>query len=129
MARKLKSDKLLFGAALLLIATGVIMVYSASAVIAMEQHKDPYWYLVKQSAWVLVGLCLLPIVMRLDYRHYREPAVIAAVLGLVVAALVAVLILGTPVKGATRWFKVGPIGIQPSELAKIAVIIFTACLI
>ena len=59
MARKLKSDKLLFTATLLLVCTSVVMVYSASAVVAMENHHDPYLYLFKQGAWALAGLCLL----------------------------------------------------------------------
>jgi len=128
MARKLKSDKLLFGATLLLLCTGIVMVYSASAVYAMERLDDPYWFLMKQSAWVLIGLCVLPIVMRLDYRHYREPALIWTILAVVVAALILAL-FGRPVKGATRWIQLGSFGIQPSEFAKIAIIIFTAALL
>lgn len=128
MARKLKSDKLLFGATLLLLCTGIVMVYSASAVYAMERHDDPYWFLIKQAVWVLIGLCILPIVMRLDYRHYREPALIWTLLGVVVCALILVL-FGRPVKGATRWIQLGSFGIQPSEFAKIAIIIFTAALL
>ena len=128
MARKLKSDKLLFGATLLLVCTSVVMVYSASAVLAMERMNEPYYYLVKQGAWVLIGLCLLPIVMRIDYRSYRDPAVIWTALGIVVLALVAVL-FGRPVKGATRWLDIGPLGVQPSELAKLAIIVFTAAVL
>ena len=128
MARKLKSDKLLFGAALLLICTGIVMVYSASAVLAMKKHDDPYFFLAKQAVWVLMGLCLLPIVMRFDYRHYREPAVIWTLLAVSGAALVVVL-FGQRINGATRWLNLGPLGIQPSELAKLSVIIFTAALL
>jgi cell division protein FtsW len=128
MARKLKSDKLLFVATLLLVCTGVVMVYSASAVMAMEKFQRPYWFLLKQLAWALTGLALMPIVMRIDYRHYRQPAVIWTALGVAGVALVAVL-FGTRVNGATRWLGVGPFGIQPSELAKIAIIFFTAALL
>ena len=56
MARKLKSDKLLFTATLLLVCTSVVMVYSASAVVAMENNQDPYLYLFKQGTWALLGL-------------------------------------------------------------------------
>jgi cell division protein FtsW len=128
MARKLKSDKLLFGATLLLICTGIVMVYSASAVLAMEKHNSPYFFLLKQATWVLIGLCLLPIVMRFDYRHYKEPAVIWTVLAIAVGALIVVL-FSRPVNGATRWLGLGAFGVQPSELAKIAIIIFTAALL
>jgi cell division protein FtsW len=128
MARKLKSDKLLFIATLLLVCTGVVMVYSASAVMAMERFQSPYLFLVKQLAWAMMGLALLPIVMRIDYRNYRQPLVIWTALGVAGLALVAVL-FGPRVNGATRWLGVGPLGVQPSELAKIAVIIFMAALL
>ncbi|HSC28319.1 MAG TPA: putative lipid II flippase FtsW, partial [Vicinamibacterales bacterium] len=128
MARKLKSDKLLFTATLLLVCTSVVMVYSASAVLAMERFQEPYYFLFKQVTWVFIGLCLLPIVMKIDYRQYREPAVIWTGLAIVVLALVAVL-FSRPIKGATRWLDVGFLGIQPSELAKLAIIVFIAALL
>ena len=117
MARKLKSDKLLFTAMLLLVCTSIVMVYSASAVI-MTERQSPYLLLFKQAAWVLIGLSLVPIVMRIDYRCYRQPLVIWAGLGIAVAGAVAVL-FSAPVNGASRWLHVGPLGVQPSELAKI----------
>ncbi len=99
MARKLKSDKLLFTATLLLVCTSIVMVYSASAVIAREKWQQPYLLLFKQAAWVLIGLSLVPIVMRIDYRSYRQPLVIWTALGVAAVALVAVL-FSTPVNGA-----------------------------
>jgi len=128
MARKLKSDKLLFTATLLLVCTSVVMVYSASSFVAMEKQNDPYAYLVKQAMWVLLGLCVLPVMMRIDYRTYRQPVVIWTGLAVAAVALIAVL-FGTPRNGATRWLAIGPLGIQPSELAKIVVIIFIAALL
>jgi cell division protein FtsW len=128
MARKLKSDKLLFIATLLLVCTSVVMVWSASAVVAMERNNDPYLFLTKQAMWVLLGLCVVPLVMRIDYRTYRQPIVIWSGLAIVTLGLVAVL-FAEPRNGATRWFAVGSLGIQPSELAKIAVIVFIAALL
>jgi cell division protein FtsW len=128
MARKLKSDKFLFGATLLLLSTSIVMVYSASAMLAMEKYETPYFFLTKQAAWVLVGICVLPIIMRLDYRQYREPVVIWTVLAVVGLTLVAVL-FERPRNGATRWLGLGPLGVQPSELAKLAVILFTAAVL
>lgn len=125
MARKLKSDKLLFIATILLVCTSVVMVYSASAVLAQERFQNPYLFLAKQAAAALVGLCLLPIVMRIDYRSYRQPAIVWTGLGIVAVALVFVL-FGRRVNGAARWLNLGGLGVQPSELAKIAVILFTA---
>jgi cell division protein FtsW len=128
MARKLKSDKVLFTATLLLVCTSVVMVYSASAVVAMENNGDPYLYLFKQVTWALLGLVLVPVMMRIDYRNYRQPAVIWVGLAVVSVALVAVL-FGTPRNGATRWIGFGSLGVQPSELAKIVVIVFMAALL
>ena len=128
MARKLKSDKLLFTATLLLVCTSVVMVYSASAVVAMETNHDPHLSLFKQATWALLGLVLVPVIMRVDYGNYRQPVVIWAGLGLVSLGLVAVL-FAHPVNGANRWLGVGPLGVQPSELAKIVVIFFMAALL
>ena len=128
MARKLKSDKFLFTAMLLLVCTSVVMVYSASAVVAMEKHQQPYLFLFKQAAFVLVGLCLVPVVMRIDYRTYRQPLAIWTALAVAFLLLTAVL-FARPVNGATRWIGIGPLGVQPSELAKLAVIIFIAALL
>jgi cell division protein FtsW len=128
MARKLKSDKLLFTATLVLVCTSVVMVYSASAVWSMERADDQYLFLFKQLTWAVIGLCLLPVIMRIDYRAYREPIVIWTALAIVGLLLVAVL-FGRPVKGATRWLNVGGLGIQPSELAKLAVVLFVAALL
>ena len=129
MARKLKSDKLLFIATLLLVCTSVVMVYSASAVILTERSNTaPYQFLFKQAAWVLIGLSLVPIVMRIDYRCYRQPMIVVLGLGVALVSLVAVLLM-PPINGASRWLGVGPLGVQPSELAKIAVIIFVAALL
>ena len=128
MARKLKSDKLLFTATVLLVCTSVVMVYSASAFIAMENQGDPYLYLFKQATWALLGLALVPVMMRIDYRTYRQPAVIWTGLAVVSIGLVAVL-FGHARNGATRWIGFGSLGVQPSELAKIVVILFTAALL
>ena len=128
MARKLKSDKLLFIATLLLVCTSVVMVYSASAVIAMQDYKNPYLFLFKQGTWALLGLLFVQLVMRIDYHNYRQPTVIWTGLVIVCLGLVAVL-FGTARNGATRWLNLGGLGIQPSELAKICVIVFIAALL
>jgi cell division protein FtsW len=78
--------------------------------------------------WALMGLSLLYVVMRIDYRSYRQPAFIWTCLAIVVLGLVAVL-FRSPVNGARRWFGVGGIGVQPSEVAKLAAIFFIAALL
>jgi cell division protein FtsW len=128
MARKLKSDKFLFMAMFLLVCTSVVMVYSASAVVFAEKNENPYLFLFKQGTWALIGLFFVQLIMRIDYRNYRQPVVIWT--GLVIVGLALILVLfGRPINGATRWLNVGPLGIQPSELAKILVIVFIAALL
>src|SRR3954470_14566580 len=123
MARKLKSDKVLFIATLLLVALSVVMVYSASAPIALERYGRASVFLIKQAMWASLGLALLWVVMKVDYRNYREPVFIWTCLGVAALALVAVL-FSPPVNNARRWFGIAGIGIQPSELAKLSAIFF-----
>jgi cell division protein FtsW len=128
VARKLKSDGVLFTTTVLLVALSVVMVYSASAAVALDKFQRPYLFLIKQGMWAALGLAVLFIVMRIDYRIYREPVFIWSCLGLVTLALVAVL-FSPPVNNARRWFGIAGIGVQPSELAKLAAIFFIAALL
>jgi cell division protein FtsW len=125
VARKLKSDKVLFVTTVLLVGISVVMVYSASAVMAMERYHQPYLFLVKQLMWAALGIALMILVMRVDYRAYRERPFIWAALAAVAAGLVAVL-FGAPVNGARRWLSLLGLGVQPSEFAKLVVIVFVA---
>ncbi|HVS66598.1 MAG TPA: putative lipid II flippase FtsW [Thermoanaerobaculia bacterium] len=127
MARKLDFDKVLFAAVLLLLALGLLMVYSASVAVSAGDagfgiSRSPF---VKQLVAACVGLVAMAAAMALDYRLLRRPAVLyAAVLG-VLALLVAVLF--APMLNETRrWLFVGGISIQPSELAKLALVLFLA---
>jgi cell division protein FtsW len=128
MARKLQTDKWLFLATLALVCASVVMVYSASALVAFERYQQPYLFVTKQVLWALLGVALMSIVMRIDYRTYRNERMIWTILAIVGVLLVAVL-FSRPVNGAKRWFAVGGLGIQPSELAKIAAVLFTALML
>lgn len=128
MARKLQSDKWLFLATLALVCVSVVMVYSASAVIALDKFKDPYLFVSKQMMWAALGVVLLAAVMRIDYRTYRSEKAIWAALGVVTFLLVAVLFF-PPVNGSRRWFGFAGFGMQPSELAKLVAILFTAAML
>ena len=90
MARKLKSDKWLFLPVLLLVFSSVVMVFSASNALAMDRFEQPYYYLFRQIAWVILGLCLLLAAMRIDYRYLKQPIVVWTLLGGSLAALCAV---------------------------------------
>jgi cell division protein FtsW len=129
MARKLKSDKWLFTSTLVLVCASLVMVYSASAVIGMEKYgQRPTLFLWKQATFALVGFALIPLLMKVDYRRYRQPLVLWTALGLVSLALVAVL-FGPRINGARRWFGFVGLGVQPSELAKIVVVFFVAAVL
>ncbi|MGE0445338.1 MAG: putative lipid II flippase FtsW [Vicinamibacterales bacterium] len=125
MARKLKSDKVLFTATLLLVCASIVMVWSASAVLAMERFEAPYLFLTRQSLWSVLGLAVMAVAMKVDYRFYRNDTFIWGLLAAVGLMLVAVL-FSSPINGTRRWFGFGGLGIQPSELAKVAAVFFTA---
>lgn len=125
MARTLKSDKVLFTATLLLVCLSVVMVYSASALMALERFHSPYLFLIKQGMWAVLGLAALAVTTRIDYRLYKNDALIWGVLAIVALMLVAVL-FSAPINGTKRWFNMAGLGIQPSELAKLVIIFFTA---
>jgi cell division protein FtsW len=125
MARKLQSDKWLFLAALALVCVSIVMVYSASALVALERYQQPYLFVTRQVLWALLGVAVLSIVMRIDYRVYRDDRFVWTVVAGVMVLLVAVL-FSPPVNGTRRWFGVGGFGVQPSEFAKLATIAFTA---
>lgn len=128
MARTLKSDKVLFWATLLLVGLSVVMVYSASAVQARAEYHFSSYNLLRQLIFALVGLALLLAVMRIDYHEYRRPAVIWTVIGVTVLGLIAVFFF-PPRNHAQRWITFSYISLQPSELAKLAAILFAAALL
>ena len=128
MARKLKSDRVLFTATLLLVCASIVMVYSASALVALERFQQPYLFVTKQALWAVLGLAVLAITMRVDYRTYRNEKFVWALLALVALMLVGVL-FSRPVNGTRRWFSVAGFGVQPSELAKIGCVLFTALIL
>jgi cell division protein FtsW len=123
--RRLESDRWLFGVTLVLCLFGAVMILSASAVTAEQQYGHSYIFLLRQAAWLLLGLSGMFVLMRTDYRKLREPAVIYPVVCLVLLMLVGVFFLDKS-HATHRWIKIGPVNIQPSELAKLAVILYLA---
>lgn len=104
---------------------GIAMVYSAGFYQTINtSDPDPLYYLKKQTFHVLTGLVLMLVFANVDYRIYSKYA--SKILILSVVLLVAVLLIGININGATRWLGIGPIRITPSEISKLAVIIFTA---
>jgi cell division protein FtsW len=122
---RLENDRWLFGVTLALCLFGAVMILSASAVTAEQQYGHSYIFLVRQAAWLLLGLSGMFVLMRTDYRKLREPAVIYPVVCVVLLMLVGTFFLDKS-HATHRWIKFGPVNIQPSELAKLAVILYLA---
>lgn len=125
MAKKLAFDKVLFTTVVVLLAFGLTMVFSASAAATVDGRSGLSPFLVRQAAAAAVGLVAMWLVMHVDYRLLRRPAVLYGALGALAALLVAVL-FQPAINGSRRWLFLGPVSFQPSELAKVAVVVFTA---
>ena len=110
-----------------LVAFGLVMVFSATSASAALGAGDPMTFLVKQGAYALVGLLLLVLASRFDYHRLRSLAPMLLVGSL--ALCIAVLVVAPPINGARRWFLLGPISVQPSEIAKVAVCVWACALL
>ncbi len=125
MARKLVFDRGLFATVLLLTGLGLVMVYSASAAFVREIHQSFNPMFGKQTVAAVLGLAAMMVAMHVDYRNLRRPVVIYGLLFAVLILLTAVLF--TPaMNNARRWFFVGGVSVQPSELAKLVLIPYIA---
>ncbi len=125
MPRRLENDRWLFGVTLALCLLGAVMVFSASAVTADQQYGRSYIFLLRQAVWLVFGLFGMFALMRTDYRRLREPAVVYTAVCVVLLMLVGTFFLDKS-HATHRWIKFGPVGIQPSELAKLAIILYLA---
>ena len=116
----------LFGSILTLTAIGLVMVLSVSSVTGLYAGQSTWFTFQRQLVWSMAGLVAMVLVMRVDYRQWQRSA--NAAVALTMLLLVAVLVpgIGTTAKGATRWIYFGPISFQPSELAKLAMVLFAA---
>jgi cell division protein FtsW len=100
------------------------MIYSSSAILAQRQYGDPLYFVKRQAAWAVIGLAALAVASRLDYRVYRR--ICPILLLVLLTLLIGVLLLGREINGARRWFGMGPILFQPSEPAKLIVMMYVA---
>ena len=110
MPRRLENDRWLFGVTLGLCLLGAVMIFSASAVTAEHEYGHSYFFLLRQSAWLAIGLAGMFVLMRTDYRKLREPAVVYSVLCIVGLMLVGAFFLDKS-HATHRWIRFGPIGI------------------
>jgi cell division protein FtsW len=125
MAKRVSVDSWLFTVTLLLIFIGLVMVFSASAVMAKERYGSGYFFLLRQLGWATAGILAMVLAMRIDYRRYKHPAVVFSLLGATTLLLISVFFLDRA-HHTHRWFHLGPLSFQPSEMAKPALILFLA---
>ncbi|MGH9433929.1 MAG: FtsW/RodA/SpoVE family cell cycle protein, partial [Terriglobia bacterium] len=128
MARRLQSDKILFGTVVALVLFGALMVFSASAVISQQLYGSSYHFLIRQVAGAAIGLTGMVWIMNRDYRRLGHPALVFSLVALLMGLLGCVL-LAARSHNTHRWFHLGPVDFQPSELAKLVVVIFVAYLL
>jgi cell division protein FtsW len=125
MAKRVSVDRWLFTVTMLLVFVGLVMVFSASAVMARERFGSEYAFLSKQLMWAAAGLAAMVVAMRVDYRRYKHPALVFSLLGLTTLLLISVFFLDRS-HNTHRWIHWGGFSLQPSELAKPVLILFLA---
>lgn len=110
----------------LFLCLGTIMIYSSSGVYAMHELGDKAYFLTRHLAFLLIGLVAALAVMAIDYRNLRPWAKPLIIISVILLVLVLVPGIGKASYGARRWFKIGMLSFQPSELAKLAMLIYMA---
>ena len=125
MPRSLQPDRKLFGVTLALCFIGVVMVFSASAITAKQLYGNGYVFLERQLVWLAIGLFGMIRLMNFDYRKLREPRIIYPSIAVILLLLIGVLFLDRT-HATHRWIHAGPISLQPSEFAKLVVILYLA---
>ena len=120
-------DRVLCGTVLMLVGFGMVMVFSSGAVFAAKKYGDSTYFLKREVIYAVAGLLAMSLALRTDYSIYRRLAY--PLLGVSILTLVAVLKIGARAGGAIRWFRLGPLSFQPSELAKLALAVYLATLL
>jgi cell division protein FtsW len=125
MAKRVSVDRWMFTVTTILVFIGLVMIFSSSAVMAKERFGSAYEFLFKQLIWAVAGLIAMVIAMKVDYKHLQQPALVFISLGFTTLLLISVFFLDRA-HGTHRWFHLGPVSLQPSEMAKPALILFLA---
>jgi cell division protein FtsW len=125
VAKRVSVDRWIFGVTLVLVFLGLIMIFSASAVMANEKFGSAYYFLLRQIAYATAGLGAMFVMMNVDYKRLKHPAVVFSFVGITTVLLVAVFFLDTS-HNTHRWLRFGGFSMQPSELAKPALILYLA---
>ncbi len=111
----------------ILTAIGILMIYSSSAIPALKKMNDLFFFLKRQVIWAVIGIVMMIIVSRIDYKNWDR--LFLPMFGLTILLLIFVLVMGKEVNGARRWLRLGILSFQPAELAKLTIIIYMARII
>lgn len=126
MAKRVGVDKWLFGVVLLLVLFGLVMVFSASAVMAQARYGSPYTFVIHQAGWAVLGLIALFLLMQVDYRRFNNPRIVFPAVAITMLLLVGVFAVHDS-HHTHRWFRFGGFfTFQPSEIAKPVMVLFLA---
>jgi cell division protein FtsW len=125
-AEAIHYDQILQTTALTLAGLGLVIVFSASNIMAQSQYGDAYYFVKRQFMYGLVGLGAMWLGRRIDYHNYKRYAYHILFICLVGLVLVFIPGIGAKVRGAARWVRLGPVTVQPSEFAKLGMVLFLA---
>ena len=121
-----KIDKLILISVIIISLFGLLMIYSSSSIWAEYKFNDPYKYLKTQAIFLIISYFIIYIVSKIPYQIYKNYSNIILITCIILLILVLIPGIGSVRNGSRSWFGIGSFGIQPSEFAKLGIIIFTA---
>jgi cell division protein FtsW len=124
--QRVAADHTLLAVTMILALVGLVMVFSASAIVAGNRFQDPGFLLKRQIAWLTFGFLLMHLTSRIDYTLWKKLSLPMLVCMLLLLVMVLVPGLGVAAKGARRWLRMGPISVQPAEMVKLVAVIYMA---
>jgi len=124
--QRVAADHTLLAVTMTLALVGLVMVFSASAIVAGNRFQDPGFFLKRQIAWLVFGFLLMHLTSRIDYTLWKKLSIPMLACLLLLLVMVLVPSLGVAANGARRWLRLGPISVQPAEMAKLVAVIYMA---
>ena len=121
-----KKDRILLILVMGLVGFGLIMIYSASGIIALKNYGDSFYFLKKQIIWTVIATVAMLLISKVDTDIWKRLPLPLMVISFIFLLLVITPGIGSQINNAKRWFRFGPLSFQPSELAKLSVIIYLA---